>query len=85
MNWKLIPKKNSKQPSKGRYPEWKPLLAKEGFYQCVYCAIPDSKSSFSTSGSPSRKDGTLRTLFNLKSCSVSTEIASFVLKLVTTC
>lgn len=42
MIWKLIPKQNSVQPKNGTYTDWKSILAKEGFNQCVYCAIHDS-------------------------------------------
>ena len=42
MNWRRIPKENSTQPQKGSYGDWKPQLAQEGFYQCVYCAIHDA-------------------------------------------
>lgn len=51
MNWKLIDKTNTLQPKpengtlykEFEYRDWKPILAKEGFYQCVYCSISDSK------------------------------------------
>lgn len=26
----------------GKYSDWKPILAEEGFHQCVYCALPDA-------------------------------------------
>jgi hypothetical protein len=39
MKWKRISKEYTKQPGNGNYRAWKELLAKEGFYQCVYCAI----------------------------------------------
>lgn len=39
--WKRIPKENCTQPAKGKYSDWKQELAKEGFEQCVYCAIKD--------------------------------------------
>lgn len=42
MKWKRIPKEKSSQPTTGKYPDWKPILAKEGFHQCVYCALPDA-------------------------------------------
>lgn len=42
MHWKKIPKEKTSQPKTGMYSDWKPILAKEGFYQCVYCAIPES-------------------------------------------
>jgi hypothetical protein len=44
MNWKRIPKEKSSQPATGTYADWKPLLADEGFHQCVYCSV--SESSF---------------------------------------
>jgi len=44
MNWKRIPKEKSIQPQSGNYKDWKPLIAEEGFHQCVYCSI--SESSF---------------------------------------
>jgi len=42
MEWKRIPKEKSVQPKKGIYSDWKPLLAEEGFHQCVYCAIEEA-------------------------------------------
>jgi hypothetical protein len=39
MKWKRIPKEKATQPLSGTYHDWKPILAKEGFFQCVYCAI----------------------------------------------
>lgn len=42
--WKRIPKETSAVPKKGKYPEWKPLLAVEGYHQCLYCTI--SENSF---------------------------------------
>jgi len=42
MNWKKIEKAPGKKPPTGTYSDWKPLLAEEGFNQCVYCAIPES-------------------------------------------
>jgi 5-methylcytosine-specific restriction endonuclease McrA len=42
MNWRRIPKEKTVQPKKGRYSDWKEILAEEGFNQCVYCAIPDA-------------------------------------------
>lgn len=41
MQWKRIPKEQAIQPA-GTYKDWKELLAKEGFHQCVYCAIPEA-------------------------------------------
>ena len=43
MLWRKIEKLTANVPSKGTYVEWKPLLAKEGFHQCVYCAIPEPR------------------------------------------
>lgn len=42
MNWKKIEKDPKKQPENGTYNDWKPLLAAEGFNQCVYCAIHEN-------------------------------------------
>ena len=42
MKWRRIPKEEAIQPSKGSYRDWKEILAKEGFHQCVYCAIPEA-------------------------------------------
>lgn len=42
MNWKKIEKDPSKQPANGIYSDWKPLLAAEGFNQCIYCAIHEN-------------------------------------------
>jgi len=39
MNWKRIPKENTIQPEKGKYSDWKDILADEGYNQCVYCTI----------------------------------------------
>jgi hypothetical protein len=39
MKWRRIAKELSKQPESGTYKAWKELIAEEGFYQCVYCAI----------------------------------------------
>ena len=36
------PKEKTQQPTKGKYSDWKEILAEEGFNQCVYCAIPDA-------------------------------------------
>lgn len=44
MRWIRVPKENARQPRSGTYKNWKELIAKEGSYQCVYCAI--SESSF---------------------------------------
>lgn len=42
MRWFRIPKENAVQPEKGGYSDWKPKLAEEAEYQCVYCAIHES-------------------------------------------
>jgi hypothetical protein len=42
MNWRIITKDPNRQPTSGTYHDWKPLLAQEGFNQCVYCAIHES-------------------------------------------
>ncbi len=42
MNWKLIDKSKTKQPKSGKYSSWKPRLAREGFFQCVYCSIHET-------------------------------------------
>jgi hypothetical protein len=39
MNWILIDKSRTVQPEKGKYSDWKPILAFEGKNQCVYCSI----------------------------------------------
>ncbi len=43
MNWRLINKDISNQPSTGSYSDWKEQIAKECFYQCVYCSIHESQ------------------------------------------
>lgn len=43
MQWRRVPKEKAKQPKKGNYKLWKERIAKEGFYQCVYCALPEPK------------------------------------------
>lgn len=42
MKWKKINKDSKKQPQKGKYNDWKELIAQEGFNQCVYCAIHEN-------------------------------------------
>jgi len=42
MEWKRVPKEHSKQPPTGKYSDWKEILAEEGYFQCVYCAIHES-------------------------------------------
>lgn len=43
MYWHIIDKSKSLQPTKGKYGDWKNLLAEEGSYHCVYCAIKDTR------------------------------------------
>lgn len=43
MIWKRIDKSKTTQPAKGNYKDWKDILRKEGYYQCVYCAIKESR------------------------------------------
>lgn len=43
MNWRLIIKDPAKQPTTGKYPDWKEQIAEECFYQCVYCSINESQ------------------------------------------
>lgn len=42
MRWKRVPKEKASQPTTGKYSDWKPILAEEGFHQCVYCALHDA-------------------------------------------
>jgi HNH endonuclease len=39
--WRRVAKDLSRKPRTGDYKKWKPALAEEGEYRCVYCAIPD--------------------------------------------
>lgn len=39
MKWRLIDKKSVQAPKVGSYGDWKPQLAQEAEYQCVYCCI----------------------------------------------
>lgn len=41
MKWTVVGPDRIPQPNSGEYSSWKPLLAKEGGYSCIYCAIPD--------------------------------------------
>jgi hypothetical protein len=41
MKWRLISK--AAAPAAGTYKDWKPQLAEESAYQCVYCCIHESK------------------------------------------
>jgi uncharacterized protein (TIGR02646 family) len=43
MKWKKINKQHDRRPSDGTYKDWKPLLAEEGEYRCVYCALRDNR------------------------------------------
>lgn len=43
MKWLRIDKKGAAIPKTGDYRSWKPLLAKEGKMQCVYCCIHESQ------------------------------------------
>ncbi|MFD0962554.1 hypothetical protein [Pseudofulvibacter geojedonensis] len=43
MNWKKIDKDKSTQPSNGTYSDWKEQIAKECFYQCIYCSIHEEQ------------------------------------------
>ncbi len=42
MKWRLIDKKSVQAPKTGSYGDWKPQLAQEGEYQCVYCCIHEA-------------------------------------------
>lgn len=42
MRWYRIPTPRIPQPSSGTFKDWKPQLAIEGRYRCVYCAIPEA-------------------------------------------
>jgi hypothetical protein len=43
MNWCIIDKSKTVQPTVGKYNDWKPQLAEEGLFHCVYCAIMDTR------------------------------------------
>jgi hypothetical protein len=43
MNWKLVNKDPATQPKGGIYSDWKEQIAKECYYQCVYCSIHESQ------------------------------------------
>lgn len=43
MNWKLIAKDKANQPVKGTYTDWKEQIAKECFFQCIYCSINEAQ------------------------------------------
>ena len=42
MKWRIIDKKSAILPKSGSYGDWKPQLAQEAQYQCVYCCIHES-------------------------------------------
>src|SRR5579872_1587365 len=42
MNWKQITNGLRIQPDEGEYPDWKEQIAKDCFYQCVYCSINEA-------------------------------------------
>lgn len=42
MQWKKIKKNPRNMPISGHYPDWRNLLRREGYYQCVYCSIHES-------------------------------------------
>ena len=43
MNWRLINIDKRLQPASGTYSDWKPQIAEECFFQCVYCSIHESQ------------------------------------------
>ncbi len=43
MNWRIINKATTPQPTIGKYSDWKYNLAIEGYNQCVYCSIKDAQ------------------------------------------
>ena len=43
MKWIRIQKDVAAQPDWGTYSDWKGLLRREGQYQCVYCALHESR------------------------------------------
>lgn len=43
MNWRLIVKDKDKQPKIGTYSNWKEQIAKECYYQCIYCSINEAQ------------------------------------------
>jgi hypothetical protein len=42
VNWKLIVKDKANQPE-GIYTDWKEQIAKECFFQCIYCSINEAQ------------------------------------------
>jgi len=42
MKWIKVPKETATQPQSGTYRDWKGIIAEEGSYQCVYCAIGEA-------------------------------------------
>lgn len=43
MNWRLIIKDKTTQPKLGVYSDWKEQIARECFYQCIYCSINEAQ------------------------------------------
>jgi len=43
MQWRLVDKTSTAQPSSGKYRDWKNLLREEAQRQCVYCAISEAR------------------------------------------
>lgn len=43
MNWKIVNKDPKAQPLTGTYSDWKEQIAKECYYQCVYCSIHEAQ------------------------------------------
>lgn len=43
MNWRLIAKDKGKQPKIGTYSDWKEQIAKECYFQCIYCSINEAQ------------------------------------------
>ncbi len=43
MNWRLIIKDRSTQPETGSYSDWKEQIARECYYQCIYCSINEAQ------------------------------------------
>jgi len=42
MNWFIVPRLRPR-PKRGRYPDWKPAIAKNCRHQCVYCTISEGE------------------------------------------
>lgn len=43
MNWRLIIKDSATQPKTGTFSDWKEQIARECFYQCIYCSIHENQ------------------------------------------